>query len=204
MSYIPVTRMTAIFLGILLCVTGCAVKMPPVSTYVLTTPTVMASKAPAQTHYVLLVDPMRADPGYKTSSMIYLTNPGHLREFSRNAWVAPPAQLMMPLMVGHIESKHYFRAVVMQPFTGNTDFRLDTRLVILQQEFIQPVSQVRCVVHAVLTNAKTNQVIASRQFQALVPAPCNNPPSGAAAANQAANLVSEQLAQFVVANISKK
>lgn len=181
--------------------TGCAVKIPTVSTYVLTAPAVATEIKTPQTNSVLLVSNMGADPGYKTDRMIYVTVPTDLHQYTRNAWVAPPAQMFLPLITAHIEAKNYFRAVVTQPFYGKSDYRLETRLVVLQQEFMQPASQVRCIVQAVLINNSTSHVIASRRFQAIVPAPGNNPASGVAAANQAAQQISEQISQFVVSHI---
>ena len=165
-----------LLLAVVLTAMGCAVKVPPVSTYVLTTPVHAASSEAAQTSAVLLVGTMTADPGYKTSAMIYLKEPAHLREFARNAWVAPPAQMFMPLLIEGIESRKYFRAVVTPPFAGHSDYRLDTRLVMLQQEFMQPESQVRCVVSALLTNNNTGRVIASHLFRLLYPRPAIIPP----------------------------
>lgn len=185
-------------MALMLLVTGCAVKVQPMSTYVLNVPTTAATLTTPQTRYVLLVSNMVANPGYKTSRMIYVTAPGYLREYARNSWVAPPAQMLMPLIAERIESKHYFKAVVTPPFVGRSDYRLDTRLIVFQQEFIQPVSQVRCVVQALLINNNTSKVMASQQFQAIVPAPGNNPQSGVSAANQAASQLSEQIAQFVI------
>lgn len=184
--------------GAILFLTACAVKLPPVSTYVLTLPPVTSGPiVHPKTSYVLLVNQMTADPGYDSSQMIYVKTPAHLQPYAYNQWVAPPAQMFMPLIVGRIESKHYFRAVVLSPFSGATNYRLDTRLLILQQEFMHPVSEVRCVVRAVLVDTKTNRVIASRNFQAVVPAPGNNPESGVGAANLAARQVADQIAVFV-------
>lgn len=199
----PCIRLSCLLLMILLLITSCAVKVPTVSTYVLTAPTPIPSTQPIQTHYVLFVSAMTANPGYTTKQMIYVKNTNQLQEYSRHAWVSPPAQLFMPLMVQRIESKKYFRAVVTPPFLGSSDYRLDTRLVVLQQEFMPSTSQVRCVVEALLTHNKTGRVIASRRFQALLPAPFNDPESGVSATNQAAQQISEQIAQFVVATAKK-
>ena len=76
--------------------------------------------------------------------------------------------------------------------------------MVLQQEFMSKPSQVRCVIQAVLINSRTGKVIADHQFQAIVSAPGNNPQSGVSSANQAANQVSEEIADFVVARLSKK
>ncbi len=188
--------LTITCLTILLC--ACAVKLPSVATYVLTVPVLPIHPGIPKTHKVLLVSNMVANPGYKTEKMIYVTSPGHLGEFTRHKWVAPPAQMLTPLIVQRIEAKNYFHAVIMPPFEGNSDFRLETRLLVFQQEFIQSTSQVRCVIQAVLINSKTNKVLRSGQFQTVVASSANNPQGGVLAANQAAEQISEQIAQFVV------
>jgi cholesterol transport system auxiliary component len=180
---------------------GCAVKMPQITTYSFIVPTPPINAQPPRTHSVLLVSTMSADPAFKNNNMIYVKNPGDLRNFSVNAWVAPPAQMFVPLIVQHLEAKNYFRAVVTPPFMGQSDYRLDTRLIILQQEFYGPQSEVRCLVEAVLTRGENGHVVASRRFLAIVPAPGNNPASGAAAANRAASQISEEIADFVITNL---
>lgn len=194
------SRFIRLFMIAMLLTAGCAVKVPPVATYVLTVPPTATAVVHPRTQHVLLVNTMTANPGYKSNRMIYVTSPAYLRPYASHEWVAPPAQMLMPLIVARIEAKQVFRAVVTPPFINTSDYRLDTRLVVLQQEFMQPVSQVRCEVQALLTNNRTDHVIASRRFQVIVAAPGNNPASGVAAANQAADQISEQIAQFVVAN----
>lgn len=188
-----------IIIFLMLVLTGCAVKMPVVSTYVLSTPTAITTSSPTKTNQVLLVSAMTADSAYKTDRMIYVYPPADLHEYTRHAWAAPPAQMLLPIIIARLEAKNYFRAVVTPPFYGKSDYRLDTRLVVLQQEFVQSTSQVRCIVQAVLINNTTSRVIASRRFQAIVGAG-NNPESGVAAANQAAQQISNQISQFTVSH----
>jgi len=184
-----------LFLSISL-ITGCGVKTPE-NTYVLTSPAGVKNFSPPKTHWVLYVNTLTAEAGYKTRNMLYVKSPSSLRDFATHVWVAPPAQMLMPLIIERISSKNFFKAVVAPPFAGASDFRLETRLIVFQQEFLNPVSQVRCIVQAVLINNKTGQVVASRRFQAIVSAPGNNPESGVEAANLAALQISEQIAQLV-------
>jgi cholesterol transport system auxiliary component len=181
---------------------ACAVKMPQITTYSFVVPTPPVNTALPQTHAVLLVSLMTADPAYKTANMIYVKNPGDLQYYSVNAWVAPPAQMLTPLIEQKLEAKRYFRAIVTPPFVGLSNYRLDTRLVMLQQEFYGPESQVRCVVEALLTRGEEGKVVASRRFQAVIAAPGNNPQSGAAAANRAALQISDEIADFVIEHVS--
>lgn len=192
-----------ILVGIaVLFVAACAAKTPQITTYSFVTPTLPISTQQSRSKVVLLVSATVADPAYKTNNMIYVKTPGDLRNYSVNAWVVPPAQMLTPLIVERLEVKNYFRAVVSPPFTGLSDYRLDTHLVMLQQEFYGGTSQVRCAVEAVLIRVASGRVMASRRFQVVEGATGNNPQSGAAAANRAALQISEEIADFVVKNVN--
>lgn len=192
------------FFILLMSLTGCAIKIPPVSTYVFSAPTVITAHQAPRSFAVLLVSEMKANPGYKTSHMLYMKSPAHLSEFSRNAWVAPPAQMFTSVLIERMQSQNYFRAVATPPFSGNSDYRLDSRLLVLHQDFLQPVSRVFCAVEVLLINNRSGRVVASRNFQAVISAPGNNPASGAAAANQAVRQLSDEITVFLVAHVRKK
>lgn len=196
-------KWVGILLGIIL-LSGCVfspIKTPPLSSYTITN----WKNAPLPTHSVsrktLVVMTPIASPGYRSYDMIYVTIPYELRSFANHRWVAPPADLLLPLMVNRIRATGYFHAVVASPFTGVANDQLNTRLLVLQQEFLQPQSQVRLKMQATLMNVATGRVIASRNFQAVVPANENNPYGGVLAANQAAHVVMRQIAQFVVKKV---
>ncbi len=137
-----------------------------------------------------------ADPGYRTSKMIYTKTPFQLKSFSVNKWVAPPAQMLLTVLLQRIRERNYFKAVVSPPFSGSTNYRLDTQLISLQQEFYRPESGVRFIVQANLFSNATNTVIASKRFHAYIPAPGNNPYAGVLAANRAAAIITTQIAAF--------
>ena len=172
-------------------------KTTPVSTYTISqwpkNKVVSTSSGYASPKTILVATPI-ASPGYTSSNMIYVTVPYQLRSFSSHVWVAPPAELLLPLIANRIRSMHYFQAVVTSPFAGKSDTELTMRLLTLQQEFLQPTSRVRLIMEATLINTTTGQVIASRVFKAVVDAPGNNPYSGVLATNTAANRVAGQIA----------
>jgi cholesterol transport system auxiliary component len=174
------------------------VKVGETSTYVLSGAANTGPASPgAKRNATLLVATPVASSGYDTESMIYVQSPYKLRPFAKNLWVAPPAQMLLPIIAQSIRNTHCFRAVVTPPFSGSTRYVLTLNLLMLQQEFFQPTSQVRLIVQATLTNAATGKVIASRRFEAVTSAPENNPYSGVLAANRAASQVSNQIARFV-------
>ena len=87
------------------------------------------------------------------------------------------------------------------PFVGVTDYRLNVRLIALQQEFFNPISDIHLVLQATLIDNNTNRALATRRFQTLIQAPGNNPYSGVKATNTAAEILSEEIAKFVVGNL---
>ncbi|EKD91769.1 MAG: hypothetical protein ACD_29C00390G0002 [uncultured bacterium] len=136
--------------------------------------------------------------------MIYVTVPYKLKPYANNRWVAPPADLLLPLLTQSLRSIGYFRAVVTSPFSGMTTYQLNTRLLMLQQEFLQPISQVRFILEVTLMQSLTGKIISNRVFSIVVSAPNNNPYGGVLATNQAANALSKQIAQFVVQKAKSK
>lgn len=172
------------------------VKLPQQSSYAITGPELGMSKQ-SRTQKTLLVSLPIASSGYQTTKMVYVETPYKLNAFANNRWVAPPSEMLLPLLAERIRSVGYFKAVVTPPFSGMTNYRLDTQLLVLQQEFMRPTSLVRFVMQVTLINNASSQVIASRRFQVMVSSPENNPYSGVLAANKAADVMSQRITQFV-------
>lgn len=188
-----------------LALAGCGVlspaKIPTQSIYALNA--YQSVKAPRgyKTRKTLLVSLPLADPGFQTTKMVYINVPYKLKAFANSRWVSPPAQMILPILAQRVRHAGYFYAVVTPPFVGLTDYRLDTRLIALQQEFLQPISQEKLVIQANLVSNRTNRVVASRRFQAIVPAQANNAYSGVLAANKAAKIISAHITKFVIRNL---
>ena len=191
-----------IFIAFLLSACGLTspVKTPRESTYAISGP-YLSIPSYSKTSLTLLVSTPIASSGYQSRGMIYIQMPYRLKSFANNRWVAPPAEMLLPLIAERLRSYGYFKAVVTPPFAGVTNYRLSTRLLVLQQEFLRPTSLVRLVMQATIVNNTTNRVIASRRFQVMFSAPDNNPYSGVLATNRAADLVSKQISNFVIQSI---
>lgn len=168
----------------------------PMKTYTISSLKEYVKLSRPKTKLSLLVSRPIGAPGYQTSAMIYIMTPFELNSYANNRWVAPPAQMLLPMFVRALRNTGYFYAVVSPPFSGITNLRLDTELVKLQQEFLLPTSYVRLVVQASLISNITNHVMASRQFEVVIPTTENNPYGGVLAANKAAAIISRKVAQF--------
>jgi cholesterol transport system auxiliary component len=151
---------------------------------------------PANATLTLMVSPPHAAAGFDSPRMMYTRRPGQLEYFAQNEWVDTPARMLAPLIVAAVESGGAYRAVVQMPSSAAGELRLDTEIMLLQQEFQAAPSQVRFAMRASLVESGTRRVVATREFETVIPAGSENPRGGAVAANRAVQAVLEQLVAF--------
>ena len=150
----------------------------------------------AVTAPTLIVSPPHAAAGFDSQRIMYVRHADQLEYFAHNEWIDTPARMLAPLIVTAVESSEAFRAVVQTPSPAAGDMRLDTEILRLQQEFLDTPSRVRFTLRAYLVESVTRRVIASREFEAVVPAPSEDPHGGVVAANRAVQTVLEELSSF--------
>lgn len=155
------------------------------------TPRAAAAAAP-----VLLVALPRTASGYDGRGMLYLRRPNELQAFAFHEWVAPPAQMLAPLLVRTLQDSGSFRAVLLAPTAAVTDWQLETQVLRLHQDFTQRPSRVRLTLRAVLLDSASRQTLAWREFDTTVPATADDPVAGAQAAQRAAQSLVAELAAF--------
>jgi cholesterol transport system auxiliary component len=155
-----------------------------------------ASAVPASGKLTLVVSQPHAAAGFDSHHMIYLREADRLEHFAYNEWIDTPGRMLAPLIVAAIESKGAFRAVVQVPSPASGEMRLETEVLRLQQEFLDKPSKVRFGLRATLVESATRRVVATREFNALVPSASEDPQGGVAAAKTAVQAVLEELALF--------
>lgn len=146
----------------------------------------------------LLVSMPDATAGYQSEQMIYTDKAFELSHFAHNAWVSSPANMLYPLITQSLQQTHVFFAVASGPDADKTDYRLDTQLIELKQDFTKKPSEVSLTARAVLTHIPDNRTVVSRTFQQRIPCPEDTPYGGVLAANQAVLAFTEHLTAFVV------
>jgi cholesterol transport system auxiliary component len=137
-----------------------------------------------------------AAAGFGGVHIVYQRKAHELERFALNQWVDTPAQMLAPLIVRAVEKNGAFRGVVRVSTAAVSDFRLDTEIVRLQQNFISTPSETRLTLRAVLLNTATRRVVAAREFDASVAAASEDPRGGVEAANAAVRQVLADLAKF--------
>lgn len=151
----------------------------------------------------LLVTAPEAAAGYQTEQMLYIKKPFELEAFAKNAWVNPPADMLYPLILQSLQRANLFKAVTSNAYTLGVDYRVDTQLLSLEQNFLKKPSVLELSVKMVLTHVSDNKVLASRIINLQIPCPSDTPYGGVIAANKATQLFTASLARFVVSHIQQ-
>ena len=154
----------------------------------------------------LLINAPRAAAGFDTALMAYRRQSAQAKGsrsnvigyFSDSAWVDTPSRMLAPLIAQAIERRGGFDAVLRAPSAGVAQWRLETQLIRLQQEFTATGSHGRVILHAILIDTASRAPLGWREFDISVPTTSDDPQGGVAAANEAVTKMLEELADFCV------
>ncbi len=145
------------------------------------------------------IAPPGARPGFDGSRMAYVTRPYEIQYFARHQWVEAPARMLAPLLGEAITRNGSFQAV--QGAEGvSPALRLETEIVVLQQEFTEHPSRVRFALEARLLGGVERRLLAIATFEAVEPSPSEDPYGGVIAANRAVARVLDQVAKWCAEN----
>ena len=157
----------------------------------------MSAAAPAAKRSgTLVVEPLRAVPGYDSRHMVYQRSPGQLEAFAFHEWVAPPAELLGPLLVRALQDADTGYAVLPAPSAAVADWRLETQLLNLTQDFSVQPSRLRLGLRAVLLDGRSRRVLGWREVQVSLPVVSDDPLAGATTAQAAALQATQAVATF--------
>jgi cholesterol transport system auxiliary component len=151
---------------------------------------------------VLLLELPNAAAGYDSARMVYQRQPQTLESFTQSAWVDTPARMLAPLLLRALQNSTGLRAVLQAPSPARSDLRLQTSVLRLQQDFLQPPSRVHFTLQATLTDQRTREVLAWQRFDVTQNATSDDAAGGAAAASLAVQTALQQLALFVQTRVA--
>lgn len=154
-------------------------------------------RASSPTHATLWVTVPEAVAGYQTEQMVYINKPFQLESFVKNAWTSTPAEMLFPLMVQSLQKSHYFYAVMSSTYSLGADYRLDTQILSLRQNFLHRPSQLEFSAKIVLTRIKDNKVLGSQIVDENIRCNADTPYAGVQAANQAMVQFTAKTAAFI-------
>lgn len=151
---------------------------------------------------LLVMQPVALD-GYDTEQMIYVNRPYQVGEFANNVWMSPPAAMLLPVLMRSIESSHYFYAVTSDLNISKTDYRLESVLIRLQQNFLTKPSRIQLAMQVTLIRNADSGLVATDIISESIPCPSDTPLGGVEAANQASRHLSSRVAHFVVTHVQR-
>ena len=144
----------------------------------------------------LIVAVPRAAAGFGTQNIAYLRRPHQIEYFAVHQWVDSPAHMLAPLMARALQRGGAFRAVALAPTAASGEWRLETELLRLQQDFTVSPSRVRLTLRALLIDSTSRRVLAERELDASAASPSEDPEGGAQAANRAVAQILGDLSTF--------
>jgi cholesterol transport system auxiliary component len=142
---------------------------------------------------VLIVDMPRAVAGFESKRMVYVRHPLTQEAFANSAWSDTPARMLAPLLAARLQRSGQFRAVLLAPSTAKADWRLETTVLRLEQDFLHQPSSAHFTLQLTVLDNSTREVIAWHTLDVEHAAPSEDAAGGAAAANAA---VQEGLTQI--------
>ncbi len=157
----------------------------------------------AQRHLSILVMQPAAIDGYTTEQMLYVNKPYQIGAFANNSWMSPPATMLLPLLIRGLESSHYFYAVATDPNVSKTDYRLESVLLCLQQNFMMKPSHLQLVMQVMLVHSTDSRVVATDIIYESIPCSSDTPLGGVLAGNQATRHLTSRITHFVIEHVKR-
>ena len=156
-----------------------------------------------KTNTSILVSLPEGLAGYQTDQMHYVQKPFELDTFVHNSWVSSPANMLYPLITQSLQKTGYFHAVASGPYVDKANYRLDTQIITLHQNFLVKPSVMELVVKVMLTHIEDLRVVSSLVISEHVSCPTDTPYGGVIAANKAAQRFTKHLSAFVIAKVEQ-
>jgi cholesterol transport system auxiliary component len=150
---------------------------------------------------VLLITHPEAVSAYQTEAMLYMRKPFKLETFAHNAWSATPADMLYPLLLKTMQKTAAFHAITTSPYSEEADYRLDSQILDLKQNFLKKPSTLEMTVKVVFTHIKDNHVLGSKIITLCIPCPSDTPYGGVLAANRASYQLTGFIAAFVLRSV---
>ena len=157
----------------------------------------------APLHRSLLISQPEALAGYQTEQMLYIDKPYEINAFAQSAWISSPANMLYPLLIQSFQESHAFSASASSPYSDKVDYRLDTQLISLQQNFLFKPSVLEFTAKVVITRVEDNHVLASELIRERIPCKMDTPYGGVVAANKATEAFTREIRRFAIQKIQR-
>lgn len=150
----------------------------------------------------LLVSAPRAEPEYDTRAMLYQRHPHQLEAFAQHRWADKPSGMLQGLLLEALADTGAFSAVVSPSNGAAADWRLETEILALRQDFpASGPSTLHLKVRVALLDHHSRQVLTEKLMTLDEPAG-TGPETGVAAANRAVAVLLQRISALCLEQIS--
>ena len=186
---------------LVLALAACGSKTPDTRFYQLAAPQL---RTPVTGELTLVVEPLTTDPAYDDERIVYRTNPYRLDYYNYHRWSAAPGAMIGNYLEEALERSGQFRAVTRE-LTSDAPVVLGGRVVAIE-EVDQSKTQWlgRLVIELTLTDAKTNRVVWTQQFEETEPVRVQTPEGLARALSVAMNRIVAKAAPAIAAQATDR
>lgn len=160
-----------VVVGAALAVAACTGKVPDTRYYQLAAPAAGAPRG----DLVLVMEPLETEPAYDDDRIVYRTSPYRLDYYHYHRWSASPGTMVGNYLEQALERSGRFRAVVRE-LTADAQVVLGGRVVAIEEVDASRSRWLgRIVLELTLTDARTNAVLWTQQYEETEPLATQNP-----------------------------
>ena len=146
---------------------------------------------------LLQLSPIQTWAGLETSAIRLIQQPHQMGQYAFSQWIAPPAELLLPLIAHHLEQTQKFADITLTPNPA-AQYRLELTLEAMHHNFTTQPSQFEWQLSAKLFTLPESRLLAKQRFALSQPAPTADAYGGVIAANQSLPTLLSQLTTFVI------
>lgn len=136
--------------------------------------------------------------GFQTDQMLYRQTPYETKAFVHHAWSNAPHDMLYPLLVQAFEDTHAFKLLGSGSHAQMADYRLDTQILELIQDFTHQPSHIEFKVKVMITESNSGKLLANKIFKLSQRTQANTPIAGAAAANHATARLTQLITRYTI------
>jgi cholesterol transport system auxiliary component len=151
---------------------------------------------------VIIVTAPRAEPGFDSEAIVYVSEAHRLQAYSDSQWIGPPSKMLEPLISAALVRTGVFGAVMPMPGAVDAQWELRSEVVRLQLEVAD--ARFRFTLRVTLIDKQTRRVVLAREFDATAPVDHMYPAGAVPAANVVVADVLRQVATACALEVERR
>lgn len=147
---------------------------------------------------------LAAPAPFDTNQMIYSTAPMLVNAYSSSTWSTDPSVLIIQSIAQNLGESHIFKHITTSNFIGYSNYRLIGQLGELIYRVDGDNATTNLTMTFALLSSEHNSLVDQKTFRIVVPSEGVSPSAYALSTNQATNLLSQQLAEWLIENLKNR